>query len=276
MNSPADKPTLREQLDAVRPDSDDLRDPDLHEAARAVTASDQWQQTLARQEAFDRHVTTAMHAVEVPDGLQSRLMAALADAERQQRDESDGDTPYPVDTSQKPPPRRRTILRVGALAAGLLLAVATGWLLFPREGVQLTLEEIRQKMPTLADGATIDTSKLAAFDKSFEVELPDPAWVRNTGMVSELKGLDWNGDDRHDGAIYEFRVGRRIRGYLLVLPATRITNPPDSTRMSATNIGYQPVPNTAWVNPTTKLAYICYVDQGDLQTLQRLLYPHAA
>jgi hypothetical protein len=61
-----------------------------------------------------------------------------------------------------------------------------------------------------------------------------------------------------------------------VLPATRITESPKSTRMSATNIGYRPVLNTAWVNPTTKLAYICYVDQGDLQTLQRLLYPHAA
>jgi hypothetical protein len=276
LNSSTDKPTLREQLDAVRPDSDDLRDAELREAARAVEASDQWQQTLARQEAFDRQVATAMQAVDVPEGLQSRLAAALADARRQQGQESDDEAPWTNQPPHSPPTRRRTILRMGAMAAGLLLAAMTGWLLLPRDGVQLTLEETRQLIPTQADGVTIDISDLSSFDESFAFELPDPAWMRNTIMVSELKGLHWRGDDRHDGAFYEFRVGRRIHGYLLVLPATRLTDPPDSTRLSASNIGYQPVPNAAWVNSSRKLAYICYVDQGDLQTLQRLLYPHAA
>jgi hypothetical protein len=277
VNHPTDKPTLREQLDAVRPDSDDLRDADLHEAARAVEASEQWQQTLARQEAFDRQVAAAMQAVEVPEGLQSRLMAALVDA-RHQGDESDVDTPQPAEPPQKPPTRRRTILQVAAVAASLLLAIATGWLLLPRDVVQLTLEETRQQIPATdgaIDAATI--ARLPAFDeRNFAFELPDPAWERTSLMVDRLKGLDWTGDGRHDGAIYEFTVGRRVHGYLLVVPASRISDPPASTRLSASNLGYLPVPNTAWVNPTTKLAYICYVDQGDLQTLQRLLYPHAA
>jgi hypothetical protein len=276
VNSPTDKPTLREQLDAVRPDSDDLRDAELHEAARAVKASDLWQQTLARQEAFDRQVATAMQAVEVPDGLQARLMAALAATGPQQGE--DFDVADMAERPEKPPTRRQTMLQVVALAAGLMLAATTGWLLLPRDGDQLTLEQTRQLIPVTDNAIDATTiAKLPAFDgRSFAFELPDSAWERTSLMVSPLKGLDWTGDDRHDGAIYEFSVGRGIHGYLLVLPATRITEPPNSTRMSATNIGYRPVLNTAWVNPTTKLAYICYVDQGDLQTLQRLLYPHAA
>jgi hypothetical protein len=95
-------------------------------------------------------------------------------------------------------------------------------------------------------------------------------------MLTEMKGLDWTGDGRHDGAIYEFHVDRRIHGYLLILPSTRISDPPVRTRLAAVDIDYQPAPNVAWVDPRSKLAYICYVDRGDLEMLQRVLQPHAA
>src|SRR5690606_7430478 len=149
-------------------------------------------------------VATAMQEVDVPEGLQSRLMAALADAGRQQGDESDVDTTQPAEPPQKPPTRRRMILQVAAVAASLVIAAATGCLLLPRDGIHLTLAETRQRIPTQADGTTIDIADLPAFDQSFSFELPDPAWMRNTVMVSELKGLEWTGDGRHDGAIYEF------------------------------------------------------------------------
>lgn len=270
MNSPVDKPTLREQLDAVRPDSDDLAADELQEAARAIATSDQWRQTFARQQRFDRQLAGAMQAVEVPEGLQARLMTALADARR----EPSEDSVLPAAEAPTTPVRRRAILRWGALAAGLLLSVAGGWLLLPQGGDTLTLEQARQALPVV-EGA-IDVSALPAFDGSFDIELPDTAWERVTASIGNSKGLDLTGDGRHDAAIHEFAVGRRVHGYLLVLPANRISDPPESTRMGTSNVGYQPVPNTAWRSPRSELVYVCYVDQGDLATLQRLLYPLAA
>jgi hypothetical protein len=268
VNLPVDKPTLREQLDAVRPDSDDLAADDLQEASRAVATSEQWQQTLARQEAFDRQVAVAMQTLDVPVGLQQRLLETLADARRQNAD----DTLRTAEPPVRPAHARRSILRWGTLAAALLLAAGTGWLLLPRDVDQLTLDQARQKLPV--ENGAIDISKLPTFDGSFEFPFPDRAWERTTSV--SLKGLDWTGDDRHDAAIYEFSIGRRVHGYLLVLPADRISDPPNSTRVGTSNMGYQPVPNTAWINPRSHTVYICYVDQGDLPALQRLLYPLSA
>lgn len=270
MNSPVDKPTLREQLDAVRPDSDDLAAGELQEAARAIATSDQWRQTFFRQQMFDRQLAGAMQAVEVPEGLQARLMTALADARR----EPSEDSVLPAAEAPTKPVRRRAILRLSALAAGLLVCVAGGLLLLPGDGTPLTLERVRQSLP-VTEG-TIDLADLSGFDESFSFELPDTAWERMTAGVGSLKGLDLTGDGRHDAAVYEFRAGGRVHGYLLVLPANRISDPPESTRMGTSNVGYQPVPNTAWRSPRTELVYVCYVDHGDLTTLQRLLYPLAA
>lgn len=269
MTSPSHKPTLREQLDAVRPDSDDLRDPQLQEAARAVEESPQWQQTFERQEQFDRQVATAMQAVDVPEGLQSRLLEALAEAG--QEDESRA-TP----ASEPPAPlTRRKLLRLASTVAALLLAATAGWLLVPRDGSPITLAQAREQVPTV-DGA-IDLSELVDFDdRSFAVALPSPGWSNKTERVS-LKGLHWTGDARHDGALYEFTAaGGRIHGYLLVVPAARISDPPELTRMSTSGIAYEPVPNTAWIGSGGDYVYICFVDQGDLPRLQRLLYPQAA
>lgn len=264
MNSSDKTPNLREQLDAVRPGSDDLRDVDLCEAARAIDESPEWRDVFELQQAFDSEVVAAMQAVDVPDGLKARLLDSLATAQ----------DVTPVSAAPTAD-RRRSALKWAAAAAGLLLAVATAFLLVNPDGSQLTLNETRQLLPTSGQGS-IDLSALPKFDDNFAVELPDAAWMGQTVMVTELKGLDWTGDNRHDGAIYEFHVNRRIHGYLLILPSTRITDPPASTRMSLSDLGYQPVPNTAWVKPDMHLAYICYVDQGDLETLLHALYPHSA
>ena len=78
MNNSPHNPTLREQLDAMRPDTDDLRDPDVQEAARAIVESEEWRSVFNRQQAFDREVSNAMQDVDVPNNLQARLQNALS------------------------------------------------------------------------------------------------------------------------------------------------------------------------------------------------------
>ncbi|MCA9112533.1 MAG: hypothetical protein KDA52_21450, partial [Planctomycetaceae bacterium] len=80
MNNSPHNPTLREQLDAMRPDTDDLRDPDVQEAARAIVESEEWRSVFVRQQTIDRKVATAIQDVEIPDSLQARLRDALATA----------------------------------------------------------------------------------------------------------------------------------------------------------------------------------------------------
>jgi len=78
------RPTLREQIDACRPDSDDLHLPqhaaDLAELAEGVRTSaavrTQWE--LSQQD--DRLIRGAMHDLAIPAGLEQRLLAAVAAA----------------------------------------------------------------------------------------------------------------------------------------------------------------------------------------------------
>ena len=269
MTSPEHRPTLREQLDAVRPDSEDLREDDLQEAARAVEESSTWRDLLAGQQAFDRRVSSATQDVDVPEGLQSRLLASLAAA----REESEV-----MAAPAKPdaPVRRRRLVMGAATAAGLALAVALGFLFWSPDGSQITLEYARHELLKPNDDGRIDVSGLPPFDDSFAFQLPGPEWMRQTHMTEELKGVDWTGDARHDGAVYAFHVGGRVYGYLLTLPASRLTNPPSAARLSATGAVYRPLINTAWVDQTSGLAHICFVERGDLDDLLRALYPHAA
>ena len=269
MTTPPDKPTLREQLDAVRPDSEDLHNIDLQEAARAVEESSEWRDLLSRQQSFDRDVAAAIQDVEVPGGLQSRLLDSLAAVrEGQAADVAPASSP---DSAS-----RRGIIKWVATAAGLTLAVAIGWLAFSPDGSRITLQQARNDLLEFDDDGRIDVSSLPRFDNSFSFQLPGAEWMRQTHMMADLKGIDWTGDTRHDGAVYAFHVGGRINGYLLVLPASRLVDPPAATRLSVTGAVYRPVINTAWVDETSGLAYICFVERGDLDELLRALYPHAA
>ena len=284
VTSPTPKPTLREQLDAVRPDSDDLLDVELQDAALAIEESDEWREVFERQQAFDREVAATMQGVDVPEGLKDRLLESLAAAresdvielsveKREDSTVSAGD--HQPSTINPQPLSRRRALRTLATAAGLLLTATLGWLIWPHGGSQITLAEARHELPTAADG-TIDVRALPAFDEGFAVSLPNSSWLRRTVQVADIKGLDWTGDGRHDAAVYEFQAGR-VHGYLLILPSSRLVDPPKISLLSTTDVDYQPAMNTAWTDAEQGLTYICYVDAGgDLETLQRLLSPHTA
>lgn len=249
----------------VRPDSEDLEDTELREAAEAIEESERWRSLFHRQQSFDREIASAMQNVDVPDGLRARLNDAL-DAAAQTTSQA-----VPHD---RPVSRRKLFATVGT-AAGLLMAVTLAWMLVPRGGTSISLAEARRSLPTTVDG-TIVSSQLEEFDEAFGVSLPDPAWLQHTVAVADLKGIDWDRDQTDDAAVYEFRAGRVLHGYLLIVPTSRISDPPTQTQFSTSGIEYDPVTNTVWNDPRSGLTYICYVDQGDLETLRRTLYPLTA
>jgi hypothetical protein len=79
------RPTIREQIDACRPDSDDLHLPehaaDLAELQASFRDSGELRSQWDQSQAESRVIRAAMHDVSWPAGLEARLLAAVQAAE---------------------------------------------------------------------------------------------------------------------------------------------------------------------------------------------------
>ncbi|MBC7854151.1 MAG: hypothetical protein IAF94_12015 [Pirellulaceae bacterium] len=129
------RPTIREQMDACRPDSDDLHLPehaaDLAELQAGLRESVDVRTQWERSQQDSRIIRGAMQDVSLPSGLEGRLLAAahaaqavpLAGVEQAVREETPaGDHPV-VSTPAKT--NRRLVIRVtvGLIAASVLVGV---------------------------------------------------------------------------------------------------------------------------------------------------------
>ncbi|MGE3999412.1 MAG: hypothetical protein AB7I48_04295 [Planctomycetaceae bacterium] len=270
---------LREQLDAVRPDSDDLHDAGLKQAAAAVESSGAWRNLFEHQQLIDRRMADAMQDVEPPPKARQRLLDALAAARTTTLNTVPDDplTEPEAELASTPAERRtrRKWTRLAIAAAGVAACLGLAIFLWNSEPAQFTLDDVRRAIPLAADGQ-IDLSGLSAFDESFTLEQPAGRWDRVE--FDNPRGIDWSRDGRHDAAILPFVTNGRqpVRGYLLILPAAALADPPTRTFLSAADVNYTPLENTAAANATGDLVYLCFTDPGKLDDLQRLLYPQSA
>ncbi len=262
MSQPSNHLNIYQFLDVVRADSEDLRDPDLSAVARAVQTSSELRTEFASRQQFDRVVGKTMRDVEIPPHLRQSLLASLHKARTV--------TGMPIPSSQ----RRVVTSRRAALAvlASLVLGFAT-WMIWPHGPQALTLDEIRHSLPV--SDRRLAWERLESFDYGFEARLPDSEWE---SIVDEsVKGLDLNGDGRHDAAVIPWALSSsRPRGYLLVLPASLLDELPSPTRLTPAGLSYVPVPNTAWKSIDGKMVYVCFVEEGRLDQLQSQLYGGSA
>lgn len=117
--------SLREQIDACRPGSDDLTLPELADLVQSAQQDRAVAGELDRSQRFDKAVISALHDVPVPSDLCERLLAQAARGVVEQAIAS----PSPEDaqaTSEAAPPRkisRRMVIALASLAATLLAAV---------------------------------------------------------------------------------------------------------------------------------------------------------
>jgi hypothetical protein len=127
-------------LDACRPASDDLRQPELRALADQVASDERASTMRVRIERIDCAVASAMHDVPLPDGLLGRQLARLHDAAREA---AIGDavgtdvSPAPVvpssSTGQPSRWRRKRLAWSAALAAAAAAVVAAVVLFRPDE-----------------------------------------------------------------------------------------------------------------------------------------------
>jgi negative regulator of sigma E activity len=151
------RPTLREQIDACRADSDDLHLPehaaDLAELKTGVQQSAEIRGLWERSQRDDRSIRGAMHDITLPAGLEQRLLAAvqaadeppLASVEKVVDEEVPAQGAAPASRPAPIMARRRWLSRtVTALAAtaALVLVAVLGNRFFNPPDVAITKDEL--------------------------------------------------------------------------------------------------------------------------------------
>jgi hypothetical protein len=261
--------TALEILEVARPDSGDLADPELAEAAAHIESHAECKSEFLRRQQLDREIGTAMRDIPVPHDLQTRLLAQLAE-----RSET-ADVVEAVATPAAKPKaalRRRSWMRLVVGTAASLAIGIIGWQLFS------------------GSPQHVDTVQLAA-----SIVGQDPNFNELTEFVGDDSALpaDWESipkglaidgpksypHQQVDGAkfaiaMYQFRFTSRRRtpvtGYLLVLPVDSVNPVPTKTSLLAPP-GNSTTTSVSWTDG--EFVYVCVIPaRGDhIDELVRLL-----
>lgn len=250
-------------LDAGRPDRSDWDAPELRAAAAHVAQCAGCQAELSDRAAGDVWLTEVFGGVEIPAGLQQRLLQALS-AEQVGSQPSVG----PRTISR---PLRRWWLG-SCVAAGLVLL--TGWWLSGTATSPLSLQEVyAQLLSTLPRGGEADvTATPVSIDPELDLSAADPVWGEVVAG-SMARPLDLDGRPGAEAAAYRFGT-RRTAGWLIVLPRSRVADAPEVNVPMHAHFSYGPRPHVAWSTPTQ--VYVCILDRGTLDDLRRDVYGYAA
>ncbi|MBX3442625.1 MAG: hypothetical protein KF774_09460 [Planctomyces sp.] len=212
-----------------------------------------WQ---ARQR-FDDDLLVALDDVEIPVGLEARLLAAVKAVARPNAPQAV--PPAPLATGR---PRVRGWM---AAAATLFLAVAAwqavAWQMRPR---QVALEDLRVRAAELLEQVSRgdDLSALPAFDGAFRVDGLS-GWLQSV----DARGLDLDGRKGHDGlaAMVQLSQSPGSKAIVLIVPASRVAG---ASRLAAGDaVRYAPAPHVAV--RSGDYVYICCTTPAHLPVLER-------
>ena len=257
-----DRRTALERLDAVRPGTDDLRQPETAGAAAWIERDPAVAAGWANRQAWDRTLATALDDVPVPTGLRERLLLALADG-------AEADQTSDRSTRPAPPASGRRLGRRGwiAAASGLAAGLAAGVYFAVPDAPTVTVAEARDAAVSALAGRTA----LTGFDGGFDPR-PPFAWTSRLRFAERPFGVLPSESGRHRGAGYRFasRGPRPVNGVLLTFPAGSVVSPP--TAASPEDLGYavrvRGTQSIAWT--ADGFVYVCCVD-GNLGDLLRSL-----
>jgi hypothetical protein len=193
-------------LDACRPASDDLREPELRAVAERVAAEESSRAIRLRIERIDQAVTRSMHDVGLPEAFISRQVAWLHDAARDAAiGDSAGPDLLPADVNPD--------MAAGALARSRRKWLAySGGLCAAAAAVVLALVILRPDKPLVRDDLEFSRQwhdQLAVEDQWRPIE---PDELERHALPAELRRLPRGYRDASS------IVGREARAYDLTLP----------------------------------------------------------
>lgn len=269
-----DRRTALEILDAVRPDSDDLHEPEVRAAAEFLIDDSDAEAIFLSRQHLDREIGQVLRDVDVPADLKHKLLTLEADRAVDRADSPEAPAPAVVLVESQPSSRRVWLRR--SLAAAISAAAVLA-------GIGLWQSSHRDE-PTVAQ-----LERISPFDPAAPVPFRGEAPPLPFEFVGgQHRGVLTVGRARAFGplptaAVYDFRLPTQRRGHeviegaLLAIPAPKVADPPPHDSLhAAPSAGYFQssaggYTALSWTSRNT--VYVCYVKGGDdaLQLLRRAL-----
>ncbi len=197
---------------------------------------------------WDSRLQTVMTDVPVPEGVRERLMSPFVNS---------APLATPVLTTKSPLRRSRAW---GLTGMSLSLALAIGMFFWWNTPAPMQTAWIGTVAIQALSGR--QAVPLVAFDGSFAAEIADARWRRVCDP--QPVGLDLDGRAGHDAAAYRVNIpSLRFRGWLVVVPVSRISDIPES--LAPVTIAYSQA--AAWRDDGEKYVFICVTDQSNIEIL---------
>lgn len=232
------------------------------EIAGHLATCDRCQAVRRQQAESDRRIREALIDIEVPDGLEERILAAL-DSEAVAMTGAASSEPARSSRRSRWAARMLTGIAVCALFAAALV----WWNPAPPSAInyvaaqQMLLEQFR------SDASSWET--LPEFDDNF---VPGLDRELTKLRLSAPRGLDLNGDRSHDAAVYRFSLspsGRhQWQGVLIILPAERFEGEPESAAPRLLS-GQR---SLEWRSVDDSVTYLCFVHAGSVERFATQLF----
>lgn len=243
-----------EQLESIRPDSDDLSDPIFAQAAALLGSSPEIADEFRRRQKWDASIGQAMRDVAVPDAARLRLLkrldlAGAASPEPTSQvggtDRGHADVGSPSAHS-----RRQWLVAAGMSVAAAVLACVV-WVMQPKEAASMTLADVFDQIP-------LDTDAIAGLADADESDLqPIPKWQH---VLTQPKVVPLSSGE--SATLYSFRVRGDfgvIVGVVAVINSSAIADPPNTESFGMSETMYEVSPSYATVSWTQGgSTYVCF------------------
>jgi hypothetical protein len=204
------------------------------------------QSAAAEIHEWDSRLQAVMTAVPVPEGVRERLLSQLSKS-----------APEVTSGVKLRTPARR-YLKWSVAGLSLSLAVAVGMVFWWNAPSQMLTAEVGAAAADQLRSRPFHQQ--SAFDDSFAAEIADDQW-RNL-CTAQPVGLDIDHRAGHDVAAYAVNIPQmRFRGWLVVIPVSRISDVPEST--VPVSVAYSQM--ASWSDG--KSVFVCVADQGSLDKL---------
>jgi hypothetical protein len=212
---------ILDAIESCRPASDDLFTPELADVADQIAVDPQSERYYERLQNLDLKISAAFHDVEIPPGLEQRLvakveLARLEDARFSYEDEALATAP-PANAAPLPSPRkqpknsrRRFLVSGGVLAAALsiLFVVYVNF----RPSIDLTRQTAEERAMQFFNAENATPGQLLA-------KTPSPAEFPFSSYIRRFSTTCWRPVENflgHSGIAFDLRVnGERATLYAI-------------------------------------------------------------
>lgn len=174
---------IREAIDACRPGGDDLQSLELEAVAAQIQGDPQLRQRFEQLQNLDRTIGREFRQVDVPDGLEERLLARLA----WEGEPAESEPVTPAASDRRTVTRRELLWRIGLAASAVAAVVVIGvmYLKPPAEAPPLFADDLTSADSVAKILAAVDEDAWQTTDPTFDgypqsryLLVPFHAWQR--------------------------------------------------------------------------------------------------